>query len=394
MTAEMLEQAVVQVSLDRLVEASRVLKAVLDKRPQAPMLACARVTGAPDGVTVEMFNLERGCRIVLHRPSVPFGPVLVGGTDLLAAVKGVSAGVTARVRRDGTASMSVSADRLTLTGPSGISVPMATVDGPGVWPELPTVTGNFWDLAGDDLASVVAAVTPAASKDWMVPVLCAVHVTTSGRDVHMEATDRFRAHAGTVRASAPACTDVNFQVRADTLAAVAKLLPAGHGVRLTVQKAQDEPRRSGWAVLSWQGIEVFLMLTEGQFPALARLWPADAPVELTCNRAALLGAVKSVTPFCVRGTPVLLVLDGAFIVASTRLGEGDPVRSAPVPVSGTPDDDVEFAHLPFTPGFLTDALAALDGDRVTLHVTHRHKPVAFDAGGAVSALVVPMRFFF
>ena len=60
------------------------------------------------------------------------------------------------------------------------------------YPEIPAMPTSTGSVAASDFAHAVAQVAVAASREEVTPVLTAVMITASTKELTMVATDRFR----------------------------------------------------------------------------------------------------------------------------------------------------------------------------------------------------------
>ena len=390
MTATLEAPAVttVTVALLDLDRAAKLLRVTLPPRSAPPETAGIRVAGRDGVVTFDTSDYETAARVMAPMLGDDFGPVVLEGRALLDAFKGAGLGVRTVARRTADVALTVPADGpVQLTGPTGahLTVPLAW-QGDNL-PALPTVTGPSVLVPADRFARAVASVASGASRDDTLPLLTGIRFTFEDAAVQLLTTDRFRLHEATVGTLSPTSTTPDpVLLRASMLAKLVKLAPPLEEVKVTV--GDDNGGRNVRARLSWPGVEVTLLGMEGEYPAVQRLWPDNADQTVVVDRVALLTAVKTVLPFCVRNIPVQLDLGIDCVTVHNRNVEA-PMSAAPVP-AGVNVDGVD--GVAFNPSFLVDTLEALDGGTVTLHITHPNKPVEFTDGGPARVLLVPCRF--
>ncbi|PVU81324.1 hypothetical protein DDP54_15600 (plasmid) [Cellulomonas sp. WB94] len=386
-----------RVSLLDLDRAAKLLRVTLPSRPIARETGGIRVTGRAGVVSLESFDYATGGRVLSRMDGDDFGPVVLEGRALLDAFKAAGLGVRAVARVTADVTLTVPADGpVQVHGPNGAQPTVARMHiDPDNLPDLPAVVGPSVTVDGDKLTRAAGAVAAGASRDVTLPLLSGARVTFTADTVQMVTTDRYRLHEATVPASPMSTADLPADVLlpAVLLHKLVKLVPAGEDVTVVVSVRDT---RDVWARLSWPGADVLLLSIDGDYPAVDRLWPDNPPHTAVVDRAALLAAVKTVQPFCERNMPVRL----DFGIDCLTVHNGDteaPMSAAPVQ-AGVQVDGMD--GVAFNPSFLVDALEALDGPTVTLHMSDQVrqgaafvlKPVEFTDGGPARVLLVPIRF--
>lgn len=255
-------------------------------------------------------------------------------------------------------------------------------------------------------------VLPAAGRDDTMPVLTAVHLTLSGQELTMAATDRYRLAEGRVSAETtvrPPDKPLNVLFPADVLAALLKQFksydgPVGVGL---LGADNDIPR----ATLSLGDTTVTVRALDGKFPNYSAFFPAEITASVRMDRATLVRAAKKglamVQAVGDTHSPVALhwSAEGTLSLAPVV---GTPAEQARVKGMNVPftltcgtDADVAGKSARFNPTYLLDALDAFTGqESVTLRVSQFEeegrlpKPVVLTADAGEDSyrhLLMPIR---
>ena len=169
-----------RVEHDALADAVAWVARALPSRPVVPVLSGLRLDAA-EGLTLSCFDYELSATTRLPADIDEPGSALVPGR-LLAEITRSLPGQPAEFRSDG--------DEVTLSCGSAefalVSLPTAE------YPELPPAPPLAGTVDGGDLASALAQVLPATSRDDTLPMLTGVCLDIRGDVVTLAATDRYR----------------------------------------------------------------------------------------------------------------------------------------------------------------------------------------------------------
>ncbi|MGW4814285.1 DNA polymerase III subunit beta [Kitasatospora cineracea] len=262
----------------------------------------------------------------------------------------------------------------------------------GEYPALPALPGAVATVPAGTLAHTVAQVAIAASTDQTLPAITGIQLRLEGERLLLSATDRYRIarhelaltlNAPVPRKGAakrrkpepgegpdPAAKDAAPQalVPSRALSEAARALDGEHALTLHWSEGLF-----GLATPAGRSYTTRI-LTAHQFPKTDFLLQGlGAVATWTLPVAEAAAALQRVALVATRNTPVLLVLDGATV--RIEAGSGDDARGSDrvsVNASGEFGDGFTIA---FNPGYLADALKALDAPEAELHISKADKPV-------------------
>ncbi|MEU8701678.1 DNA polymerase III subunit beta [Streptomyces sp. NPDC048680] len=257
--------------------------------------------------------------------------------------------------------------------------------------------------------SQLQRVLPAAGTDDTLPALTGVRMSLEGQKLTMSATDRYRFAVAEIPATVDAEPPQDAQsalVPADVLARLTKRLKTYDGpVDIGFTTTDGAPR----ATLTMGTTTVTIRQLEGAQIRHGALFPTTADTSLTLDRATTLRALKKCHALIKAkgetGSPVSFTwaADGSLTLAPC-IGTGEErartkgMTIASTITAGTTPQDRKVA---LSPKFLAEALAAFDGDTITLHLHDEAagsplKPVLLTAGPDVTGedyrhLLMPIR---
>lgn len=320
---------------------------LLSPKPQLPQLSGVMITAENNEITLSVFDYEVSAKVKISGAVDSPGKVLVQGRLL--------AEIVSKLPGD-TLSLNLVESRLLLTsGSSKFTLSsMSTSDYPET-PDMPAATGK---VSASDFAQAVSQVAIAASKEEVTPVLTAVMVTASAKELTMVATDRFRVAVKTLEWSGQA-VEKELLVPARVLQEIAKTF--SHQGDLEVGFGQGDREVVGF---SSGNKSVSSATIKGKYPAVLQLFPEDAGNFAVLATHDLLDATRRVALVVDREKPVRYKFSASEATLES-IGSDVAEASEQVNCSLTGEETV----VSLRPQFLSDALGGLDGDNVKISFT-------------------------
>lgn len=354
--------------------ASWATAAAVPDRPTSPVLAGLLLDASDDALTLTGFDYETSAAARLTAQVGEPGRAVINAKILsLAAASLPDDLLGATIATDGT--------RAVLTaGPAAYTLMLLP---PGEFPEPPAPGPTVGEFAAAALASAVAQVVPAASKDDTLPVLLHVHLSLDGKGTAtLAATDRYRLAIATCPYT-PADPDAGppgpVLVRARELAAVMRK-PAGATVTIGLGGGSeaDDGSPAGPSTIALvagdRKVTMRLGADIGKFPRVGAFIPdsADIKASITVDIAGLSAAVRRAALVAARNTPVRL----------TPIGEALHLEAGTGDEAGYAEDvaarfDGEPLPIAFNPAYFLDALnavAAAGASTARIDLTAPNKP--------------------
>ena len=404
------------VERDALGEALGWVARALPTRPVLPVLAGLLLSvtkhgaanhGAEDGwLTLSCFDYEVSARVRVRAGVAEAGTALVPGRLLVEIVRSLPQHpVEFGDDPDGVS--------VTCGDAAFMLTPLPLAEYPEL-PELPQLAGT---ADGGALATAIAQVTPAASRDDTLPMLTAVNVELDGTTMTLAATDRYRLAVRELDWNpAPGSGEAGrtaLLVPAKTLSDAARMMSHGADVRVVLRPTgrmapgdgPGAPQDAG-AAEAMIGFEtgdrrLTARLLAGEFIRYRSRFPDDFGCTADLPADAFAEAVRRVALVAERGTPVQLTFaPGRVTIAGATRGQAKARESVPADFSG------REPSIAFSPQYLLDGVvaatapqhpgeAAQEAPRVRLRFTSATKPAvitpAAAAGGDFRYLVVPQR---
>ncbi|MET9931631.1 MULTISPECIES: DNA polymerase III subunit beta [unclassified Streptomyces] len=328
---------------DAVARAARVLPA----RSPMPVLGGLLLEATEDGLRVSGLDHEASARIEVEAETVAGGRALVLGRRLLDICK---------VLPRGGAELAVEGARLSVTsGGARFGLSLLPLDDYPAPPPLPEVLGL---VDGDAFAAAVGQVAVAAGRDDSLPVLTGVRLSLAGPVMTLAATDRYRYAVRTLEwkpGAGAEAADADVVVPARRLAEIARSLAGAGPARIALD--------SGSLGFESGGTRTTTRLLDGRLPRHDKLFALGEHALAVTERAPLTEAVKRVAVVAEGDSPVQLAFSPEGL--HLRAGYEDDVASQRLPASLTGADSLTVA---FNPGYLLDALTALDSPEVRFHL--------------------------
>lgn len=285
------------------------------------------------------------------------GAVLVSAKLLAALAKSLS----------GKIHLQVDGDSLKLrAGKAKYS--LAVVANPDQFPQAaePREDASHIEVDGEELESALAAVTFAASKDEMRPMLQGVRFQKAEKrgTLHLIATNGVRV----AQAFLPAA-GIPKEFGLTVPAAALRRLPLGGGpITLLLGETSLYVHADGW--------EYRVSLLEGEYPQVLRLLPSEgsAGAVAKVSRQGLRQAVSRVE-----------LLGGSYLRLAIQPGVAEAAITSNEPAVGNAQEvldaklswpaEAEGLQVALNPAFLVEALDALEDDEAELRIVGDRNPV-------------------
>ena len=370
----------VEIDTAALADAVAWTSRVIDARPSNPILAGVKLEAIDGTLQFSAFNYEISARHHIEAGVDEAGSVLVQGKLL--------ADITKSLRSEKTYLVT---DGSTLTITSGKSKFTLQLMPDTEYPDLPVVPAMLGQVDAPTFVQAVNQACVAVSREENRPVLTGVRMQFQGDKVVMTSTDRFRLARATFTWT-PQNPDVDTTtlVRGSLLKDVARALDEHQNIRLDFEA--DSPTLLGFENA---GRVSTSQLIDGEFPAVARLFADEYPIQAVVNKQDLLDAISRVALVAERNAPIRMTFTGQEVALSAgSVDEAQANETLDIDMDG---DDITVA---FNPSYLKEGLSAVTEPFVRIKMTTPVKPVEFNGQQEADSdesmdyryLLVPMRF--
>lgn len=240
------------------------------------------------------------------------------------------------------------------------------------FPRFPEVSvDRSFNLPSSVMSSMVRKVAKAVSRDETRAVLTGVLMVIDGPMIKMVATDSYRLAMDEVVLEESAGAEIEVVVPGRALDEATKIASGSPDVTLGVSDNQ--------VVFEFGDTTFVARRIEGTFPNYKQLVPerTDDDTVITIPTDELAAAVKRVSLLALHNSPLRVTVsveDQTLSLSATTQDVGDASEDLMVKVEGK---DVEIA---FNHSFMTDGLASIGTDTVSLLIQSSMKPGLLRSG--------------
>lgn len=239
------------------------------------------------------------------------------------------------------------------------------------FPKFPEVSvDSSITIAADVLSSMVKKVSKSVSRDETRAVLTGILFVVEGAQAKMVATDSYRLAIDEVLLEGPVSSDIEVIVPGRAMEEASRISDSS-----TISIGVSENQ----IVFGSNTTTFICRRIEGTFPNYKQLIPQRSGDEtiITISKDEFAAAVKRVSLLALHNTPLRVTVnveDQTLSLSANTQDVGDASEDLMVKAEGS---DVEIA---FNHAFLTDGLAAMSTDLVSLQIQSALKPGLLEAG--------------
>jgi DNA polymerase-3 subunit beta len=257
------------------------------------------------------------------------------------------------------------------------------------FPAIPMAADETAAAAEPDLfKEMIEQVVFATAMDDTRPMLTGVLATFSGDKLTLAATDGFRLAVRVGVLAQPASGDFSVIIPARTLAELAKILPGGDAVDISVTPNRNQ------VVFRAKDLHVVSRLIEGNFPNYRQIIPSKFATKVVVSTGDLLKATK-IASFFSRDNSNAITIEvqpgegagiGNLVVTGAAAELGDDRGEIDAVVNGG------GARVQFNSRYVSDVLGVLQAQQVGLEITGPNSAAVFRPIDSVeyTHVVMPM----
>jgi len=336
-----------QADREVLSDAVSFLVRLLSPRPQLPQLSGVMIEATKDEVQLSIFDYEVAARVKIAAAIDLPGKVLVQARLLSEILSKLPASSVAINLEESRLQVNSGSSKFSLSS-------MATTDYPDT-PEFPAPTGK---VSASEFTNGVSKVAVAASREEVTPVLTAVMITASSKELTMVATDRFRVAVKVLPWTGKA-VDREVLIPARVLSEISKTF--SHDSELELGLGEGEKDMIGF---SSGNKSVSTATIKGKYPAVLQLFPDQTASFAILSRQDLLDGTRRVALVVDREKPLRYKFTEDELSLES-IGSDVADASEQVPCSMKGEDTI----VSLRPQFLSDALAGLEVENVKIGFT-------------------------
>ena len=336
-----------QADREVLIDAISFVVRLLSPKPQLPQLSGVLINAESGNVTFSIFDYEVAAKVTVQAATETEGKVLVQArllSEIVSKLPGDSVALEVQDNR-----------MLVKSGSSKFSLSsMSLAEYPNT-PEAPKGSGK---ISSEEFAESVSQVSVAASREEVTPVLTAVMLSVTAKEMSLVATDRFRVAVKNLPWQG-ASSEKEVLIPARVANEIAKTF--AHENEVEIGFAEGEKLMVGFAA---GNKTVTTSTIKGKYPAVLGLFPESTPHFAVVSTQELINATKRVSLVVDRDKPVRFKFESQEVTLES-VGSDIADASEQVSASLTGDDIV----VSLKPQFLIDALGAITSDMVQLGFT-------------------------
>ena len=356
----------------QLLKNLQMVEHAVNDRSTLPILANVLLETSENELTLTATDLDVGiqCRFPLKQP-VEQGAVALPARKLTTIIRELPDEVVVlEAKKNHTATVNC--------GASSFRIPGLPAEDFPAFP--PTEKAEPLTIPQAALKALVAQTAYAMSMEETRFILNGALLATQKNTLVMVATDGRRLAI----ANAP--------IRESVKTALTAVIPS-KTVRELGRLLEDDtdevviaPLKDNQLVFRFGQVTVITRLIEGQFPAYEKVIPAPSKQAVTCNRQALMNAIRRAS-LMTTATSQAVVFDVSrdrLVISKESAELGSAREELPVTYNG------EAMTIAFNPEFWLDVLKAVDPEEIAIELSGPDRPAAIRQPG-LTYIVLPMK---
>jgi DNA polymerase III subunit beta len=368
-----MKQTVLQENLNQAL--AHVQKAI-PSRPTLPVLSSVLMDVTKKGCTISATDLYFGVRAHLVSTSEQDGSVVIPGKQFKEIVQSLPPGKVA---------LELDSNQVRITAEkTKAAVPCQDSS---EYPPFPQPEGKQYRLSREQLDAIKSLVIKSASPDPTRPVLTGVCLQFSGGQVTVAGTDSFRLSVLQLPLQGEeAAEDGVFIIPAKVLEEVQRIAEQQQAVEAVFTVSEELKQ----VFFSFEDVEVFARLIEGEYPPYEKIIPTQFETEIEVGCDELQDQLKR----------AMIFSKDASNIVQMEYTEQALVIKASSPVTGAFEGEVEAAKITgeaggvaFNARYILEFLQATKQQAITIKLNGSQKPALLQAPQfpAYQYIVMPFR---
>ena len=343
-----------QVNRDVLSEAVSFAVRLLPQRTTTPVLGGILIEADANTVRLSVFDHEVSAQVEIIAQVETSGRTLVPGR-LLSDIATKLPNAPVEFKLEGT-KVHVAC------GTTKFALPIMDVAAYPTLPEIPVVSGV---VAGDVLATAINQAAAAAMKDDVQPIYTAIQIETTGDELSLLATDKYRMALVEVAWKAnPGAEGASVLVPSKTLQEVAKTFANQGDVSLSI--INNEERQM--VAFQANNRSVTALLIKGNYPPIKTMFSTEVENYSVVSKQDLLESTRRVMLVVQRDHPIKYTF-GESTISLESIGNEVAEASESISAELNGEDNT----LSLKPQYLIDGLAGVHTEFVKIGFTRNHE---------------------
>jgi DNA polymerase-3 subunit beta len=254
---------------------------------------------------------------------------------------------------------------------------------------MPATSGT---IGGSELATAIAQVAVAASRDETLPAFTGIKIDVEGSTITLAATDRYRLAVRELDWS-PVSTSLTTHalVPAKFLSESSKSLSHSELVSIAFAAANE-----GLIGLEGSGRQTTSRMLAADFPKYRTLLPSESTSVAQISTSALVESVKRVSLVLEREAPIRISFTNGEAIVTGGGGSGELAEAKEAVECTLTGEELTIA---FNHQFLLDGLSAIDSSAAVISMTTPIRPAVISGATEFGAqpddsfkyLIMPIR---
>lgn len=364
----------ISIGREALLAELQSVSRIASTRSAIPALSGVLISAVEGGCELRATDTDISLRVPLSAEVLDAGVVVLPARLLLEIVRSLPLATISLEFRNSEGDVQL------VCGSATFSIRTLRAD---EFPTLPQASGtNSITLPAQAFVETASKVSGSASRDETRPVLTAIHVAASDRQIRMVATDSYRLSVKETSLESAVSTPLEANIPARALDELARLAHTSGEEALQIDVTQNQ------IVFTLGDVVLSSRLIDGTFPNDRQLLPETFEHELRIGVSELRDTVRRVSLLAQKNLPLRISFsDGQLTVSAQTPDIGEAHESLPVPFHG------ELLEIGFNPDYLRDGLEAIDGEDVLMKITSPLRPGLLESGdgSGFKYLIMPIR---
>lgn len=357
----------------QLLKNLQIIERVVNDRSTLPILANVLIQTEENELLLTATDLDVGiqCRFPLA-PPVEKGAITLPARRLTTIIRELpSEPVTLEAKKNQTAALTC--------GGSSFRIPGLPAEDFPAFPATPE--GEKLRVPGAVLRELVEKTAYAMSMEETRFILNGALLAAQKDQLTMVATDGRRLALASAPLNGQGRQPLHLVVPSKTIRELGRLLQSDESDDATLA-----PLKENQLTIRFGSVTIVTRLIDGQFPQYEKVIPAPSKHTVTCNREALINALRRASLMTTATSQaVVFELEPERLIVSKESAEvGSAREELPATYRG------ERTAIAFNPEFWLDVLKILDGEEVSLEVSGPERPAVIRQPN-FTYLVLPMK---
>lgn len=252
------------------------------------------------------------------------------------------------------------------------------------FPEFPAVTGDVLSIKTSDLEEIQEKVAFCASLDQSRPVLTAILLGFSKKQIEVVATDGFRL-SRLVLVGSEMISEKVVLLSSKAFSELVRLVKQSDSDSINIIVSEELKQ----ALVEFSGVKMYIRLIDGDYPPYERIIPPSFGLKVEFDSGDFLTEIKRAAIFSRNESNIVKIsIEGNFMKVSAKsTAFGD--YSGEININNPDQGQGEIA---FNVNYLIDFISAIKTEVLEFQMNESLKPAMFRKPGDLSYFYIAMPF--